>query len=108
MSQDIETLRMWIRFLTVFTMVAVTSFPVVYAFTPWRSRPLGRILMFLGISYAFAFNITTLFSFWRPKNLLWMFGLYTVMLLFIAFASILLTGWVWKLNRPFFRRRKGE
>jgi len=97
-THDIEVLRMWIRIVMIITSAAVTSFPVIYSFSPWRSRQLGRLLMLQAVSFAFAFNLTVLFSFWRPKDRLVIFWIDLTILTPIAISTSLLTWWVWKMN----------
>lgn len=105
MTHDLEVLRAWIRIVTVITALAVTSFPILYSFTPWRTRPVGRILMLQGISFAVAIDLSTIFSFWRPSNILVLFWANAFILTIIAISTSSLTWWVWKSNRPWRNRR---
>lgn len=98
MSTDIEVLRMWIRIVGVITAIATTSFPILYAFSPWRSRPIGRILMFQGVAFATAIDLSVIFSFWTPKPLLLVFWIDALVLTGVAASTSAMTWFVWKMN----------
>jgi len=104
MTHDIHVLEMWIRVVEIIAAVATTSFPVIYSLYPWRSRPIGRVLMGVGVTYAVTLDTTTFMSFWRPKNILLIFWVDAILLTAIAVSTSCLTYYVWKINRP--RRRK--
>lgn len=96
--RDIEVLRQWIRVVTLIAAIAATSFPAVYAFFPWRARPLGRVLMLQGVTLAAALNISLILSFVRPNNIMVLFWINAVILTGIAVSTSSLTYMVWKLN----------
>jgi uncharacterized membrane protein YfcA len=106
MTHDLEVLRQWIRIVQLITCVAVTSFPILYSFTPWRTRPVGKILMLQGIAFATAMDVSSIISYWRPTNIILVFWIYAFILTFVAVATSLLSVLVVRMNRPFFRRRR--
>lgn len=91
MTQDVEVLRMWIRIVLCIAALGSTSFPVLYAFSPWRSSPLGRLFMLQAVSFAAAMDLSLMFSFWRPTNLVVIFWIDALVLTAIAASTILLT-----------------
>lgn len=106
MTHDLEVLRAWIRIVLLITCVAVTSFPILYSFTPWKSRPVGRLLMFQGIAFAVAVDVSYAMAYWRPLDILVLFWINAIILTLISLATSLMSIWVVRMNRPFFRFRK--
>lgn len=104
MTRDVELLRLWLRIAVVVASIGATSFPLVYAFSPWRRSPLGRVMMLLGVSLAFAMDLTVLFMFWRPANILVMFWVNAIIISGIAVSTFSLTWLVWRMN--YSKRRK--
>lgn len=98
MNADIEVLRFWIRVVGIIAMLGSISFPVIYAFSPWKKTPLGKIMMLLGVTLAFALVMSMAFSFWRPTNILIVFWVNAAMLTAIAISTSSLSWQVWKLN----------
>lgn len=98
MTDDIEVLRAWIRFVVVYTAIGATSFPIIYSFSPWRSRPLGRVIMLLGISLAAAIDLTLLFSFWSTRSIYVTFWVNIFVLNAIFISTSLLSWMVWRIN----------
>jgi hypothetical protein len=98
MNHDLEVLIFWIRIVQVATAISVTSFPILYAFKPWRSTITGRLLMLQGVAFAMALDVTALFAYWRPSNLLVMLWIDAIILTFIAIATSSLTWWMWRTN----------
>jgi putative holin Dp-1 len=106
MTHDVEVLRLWIRVATVIAAIGATSFPIIYSFSSWRSRPLGRILMLQGVSLAAAMDLTVMFWIWRPTNILFVFWIYAAILTGIAVSTSSLTILVWNINHPRIRGPK--
>lgn len=90
MTHNIEVLRMWIRVVVLITAVCTTSLPILYAFFPWRSRPIGKVFMMMAISFALAMDLSAVFSYWKPTNanVLWIFWADVVVLTGIAMSSV--------------------
>lgn len=105
MSRDIQTLRQWLLFMMIITAICATALPAVYSFTGWRTYTVGRLFMLLSISYAFALDITVLFAFWRPTDILTIFWTDALVFTFIAGASLALVILVVKMN---YLKRKAD
>lgn len=98
MTEDIEVLTKIIQICLYVAAFFVTAFPVLYAFSPWYSTKLGRLLMLQAIAFASAVDLTALFQFWQPKSVLVYFWIETLTFIFIAIASGLLTWGLWRTN----------
>lgn len=99
MPEDIETLRLWIRIVLIITAICTTSVPVLYAFSPWRSRLFGRLFMLQAISFAVAMDLSVLLSFWQPKNILIIFWINAIILSGIAASTAALAVMMWVVPR---------
>lgn len=114
MTRDIETLTKLIQICLVIAAFCASSFPVLYAFFPWRSTMLGRLLMLQSISFAVALDLTLLFQFWFPKDILVIFWVNALVFLLIAVATAALTVMLWMTNHPkalnqrIYKRRKTD
>jgi hypothetical protein len=98
MTQDIEVLRAWIRVVILIAAIGSTSVPLVYSFSAWRERPIGRVMMLQAITFAAAIDMTALFSFWAPTNILVIFWVNVFVLSAIAISTSMLAYMVWSLN----------
>jgi hypothetical protein len=49
-----QTLLTWIRVVETIAAVCTTAVPVIYAFSAWNTRTLGRLFMWQAISFATA------------------------------------------------------
>jgi len=56
--------------------------------------------MMLGLSLALALDLTVLFTFWVPRDILLRFWINLVILSAIAWACLRVTWTVWRLNHP--------
>jgi len=92
MTHDIHTLIQILRAVLIVAAVSATSFPFVYSFFPWRRSLIGRVLMTYAISLAVALDVSCLFAYWRPKNILIQFWVDVICFTFIAIASALMTA----------------
>ena len=99
MTPDIEVLRAWIRVAVLIAAIGATSVPVVYVMTPWRSRPIGRVIMLQAVVLAAAIDLSAMFSFWAPTNILVIFWINAIILSAIAISTSSLAYMIWKLNR---------
>lgn len=100
MSENIEFLGMWILICTIVAAVGTTAVPVLYAFSPWRSRRLGQLFMLQAVAFAMAIDLTVLFEIWRPINILVLFWVNAVVFTFIASSTSALAIFMWRLNHP--------
>jgi branched-subunit amino acid ABC-type transport system permease component len=98
MPHDVQTLRQWLRIVMIITAFCSTALPLVYSLTGWRKFKTGRLFMLLSLSFATAIDVTVLFSFWRPKNVLVIFWVDALLFTFIAAASLSLIILVIKMN----------
>lgn len=103
MTHDIVVLTHVLQVCLVIAAMFTTSFPVVYAFFPWRSTRLGKILMGQGVSFALTLDLTVLFQFWEPSNILVLFWVEAFGFALIAVSTGALT---WMMLRVNSRRRK--
>jgi hypothetical protein len=103
MTHDIAVLQEWMLVVIVIAALGSTAVPVLYFFTGWRKRLLGRLFMFQSLAFAMAMDLTLLFQFWKPTNILLIFWISVVVLTLIAASTIALAIMVWNLN---WRNRK--
>lgn len=106
MGHDIELLRFWIRVVCVICSVTTTAVPILYAFSPWRSRVFGRLFMLNAFSLAIAMDIFTLFAFWQPQNILVGFWVRIILLTGIALSTLLMS--ILMVVVPLRSRKKAE
>lgn len=101
MTRDIHTLILWIRIVAIVASTCSTFLPVTYAVLfPWRSRLVGRLIMFLTVTLAVTIDLSTLFSFWKPKDILWVFWIDAIVLTAIAASTLLLAIFMIRLRFP--------
>jgi hypothetical protein len=106
--EDVETLRFWIRVMCVVASIGTTAVPILYAFSPWRTRLFGRLFMLQALSFAAAIDLTTLFAFWQPKNILVVFWIDVIVLTAIAVSTSLLTLMMWLVPRREKRKQRNH
>jgi hypothetical protein len=97
---DFHTLILWIRIFTIWAALCATCVPVLYAFYPWYSRPIGRGFMFQAVSFALALDVTVVFSLWPPANIYVIFYIDLFVLTLIGLSTSLLAFYMWRMNRP--------
>lgn len=98
MTRDIETLTQIIKWSLFVAAFFTTAFPVLYAFAPWWSTTLGRLLMFMTVSFAIVLDMTVLFQFWQPKDILTYFWIELVCFVLIAISTGALTFMMVRMN----------
>lgn len=99
MTQDIETLRAWIRVVQFIACICATAFPIFYAFSRWYASWLGRLLMLQGVALAAALDASLIFQFMRDNpNVMLRFVVYALVLTLIAIATAALTFMVVRMN----------
>lgn len=106
MTRDIETLTQIIKWALYVTAFFTTAFPVLYAFSPWWSSTLGRLLMFMTVSFAMIVDVTVLFQFWQPTDILIIFWVQVVCFALVAISTALLTILMVRMN--YYRRKKAR
>lgn len=100
MNGDIEVLRAWIRVVLIIAAICTTAVPIIYSFSPWRSRPFGRLFMMQAISFAVAMDLSALFSVWHPVNILILFWVDALILTLIAASTSAMAGMMWRMSHP--------
>jgi hypothetical protein len=108
MTEDIEVLMFWIKVAVVVASIGTTAVPVLYAFSPWRTYLFGRLFMLQALSFAAAMDLTTLFTFWQPKNILVVFWIDVIVLTAIAISTSLLVIMMWLVPRREERKAKND
>lgn len=113
MTHDVELLTKWVHTCLAVAAFCSTSFPVLYAFSPWYSTLLGRFLMLQAVSFALAIDMTLLFQFWVPSDILVLFWINAIVFTLIAGATFGLTVMLWRTNHVKndlrgFKRRKTD
>lgn len=93
----LHVLTIWIRVVLIISAICTTSVPVMYAFFPWRSRPVGRILMAKGISFAAAMDLSALFSVWKPQSIFFLFLVDAIVLTMIAISTLCMSLYMGKI-----------
>lgn len=106
MTRDIETLKFWLRIVCVIAAIGTSAVPILYAFSPWRTRLFGKIFMLQALSFAACIDLITLFAFWTPKDILIVFWVYVIVLSAVAVSSLMLAALM--AMAPRLERRKGE
>ena len=98
MTRDIDVLTAWIKGCLYTAAFFTTSFPVLYLFSPWYSTKLGRLLMLQAVAFALIVDVTVLFLFWSPSDILVTFWIEAFCFSFVAVATGLLTVMLWRTN----------
>lgn len=99
MTHNIHVLTEWIRIVAIVTAVCTTSVPVLYSRFPWRTRRIGQMFMLQAIAFAAAMDMTVLFSYWHPKDILIIFWVDAVVLSAIAVSSAAFAILIWRYIR---------
>lgn len=99
-TSDMELPVLLGRILLIIAFFTVTSFPVLYAFSPWYKRPLGRAVMMQAMTLALAIWLKFFLTFFLvngPRTfLLWT---NVVVLALIITATSSLTYQLWVIRR---------
>lgn len=99
MTRDINILRTWILVVAFIAALGTNLVPIVYFFTPWRQRMLGRLFMFQAVTFAVTLNMSLVFSFWKPKDILILFWIDAIVLTAVAISTSALAWMIWQLKR---------
>lgn len=109
MTRDIDTLVRYLLVVVIIAAISSTAVPILYATGPWRAKVLGRLFMLQAVSFALALDMTVLFQFWQPKDILWLFWIQTVVFTLIAISTSALAWLSWRVNhRPKGKRRRSR
>lgn len=106
MTHDIHTLLHWLRVVLIVAAICATLFPILYLFSHWWSTMLGRLLMLQGVAFALALDVTCLFTYWRPTDILVEFWIDVIVFTLIAVATASLTVMMIRANYKKLRRKK--
>ncbi len=104
MTRDLNALRTWILIVLTIAALCTTAVPIIYSFSPWRKKLLGRLFMLQAVSFAFATDMSVLFAFWGPRDILIRFWINALMLTMIAISTSALAWLILRMNFP--RQRK--
>lgn len=96
---DIDVLRTWVRVVLIVAGVCSTTLPVLYSFSPWRQRALGRLFMSLAISFAAVIDLWATLQLWK-LSLLMHYYFDVVVLTAVAISTVRLTYYMWRVNWP--------
>jgi hypothetical protein len=105
MTHDMNVLRTWILICVVLAAMGATAVPIIYSFSPWRSRRLGQIFMLKAVSFAAALDMTVVFAFWTPHNILIEFWVEAIVFSAIAVSTSAQAFLIWQLRRKNARER---
>lgn len=108
MTHDARVLMDWIKVVTIVAAVCTTSVPVIYSFSPWYRSMLGRLFMMKALSFALAMDLSVVFMFWKPSNILILFWIDAIVLTIIAGSTAALAVLIWKMNHPKEKRDSRE
>lgn len=97
MTDDIKVLTMWIFICVVIASIGTTAVPILYAFFPWRLRPIGKLFMLQSISFALAIDLTALFLVWPLDNVQVLFWINALVFTFIAATTASMATWLLRM-----------
>ena len=97
MTRDINTLKQWLIAALWVASFFATAAPTLYAFTPWRSRPVGRVVMMMALCLAGALDASLLFYYWKP-DILVIFWFDAALFTVIGATAATFTVMIWRMN----------
>lgn len=100
MTSNIEVLRTWFFVVFIIAVIGTNAVPIIYSFSPWRSRLIGRLFMVQAVAFAAAIDISLMVRFLRPSSVLALFWIQTLVFTAIAGATFTLAWGIWSLNHP--------
>lgn len=107
MTNDVKVLTVWILICAFIAALGTTAVPILYAFYPWRLRPIGRLFMLQSISFALAMDLTVAFAIWTPKNILVLFWINAFVFTFIAGTTTTMAVWL-AMMMGLYSKKKGN
>lgn len=106
-TRDMELAVIIGRLVLMLAVVTTTSFPVLYAFSPWYNSSLGRAIMMQAATLALAIWLKFVLTFFLadgPRGfLLWT---NVTVLVLITVSTSALTYLLWKIRRDAKREQK--
>jgi hypothetical protein len=105
--RDMELAVIIGRLLLILAAITVTSFPVLYAFSPWYSRPLGWAVMLQAVTLMLAIWLKFTLTFFLadgPRGFLLWTNVFVLSL--IAIATSTLTYLLWGIRREAKKKEK--
>lgn len=105
MTHNSEILREWIFAALCMAALGSTLVPILYSFSPWRSRVLGKLFMLQAVFFAVSLDFTVIFSFWTPANILVDFWVEFITFTGIAISTFALTIKIWLLNHYTYKKK---
>jgi hypothetical protein len=103
MTRDADVLRAWLLVVVVIAAMGATAVPIIYSFLPWTRHRIGPPFMLQAVSLAGALDMTVLFAFWRPDDILVLFWVQVLVFTAIAVSTSTL---VWVTIRMRYPNRK--
>ena len=100
MTRDIEVLRAWLLVVVIVAAVGATAVPILYSFLPWRKHRIGPPFMLQAVAFAGALDLSVLFAFWRPKDVLIIFWVQALVFTAIAISTTTLVWVTIRLRYP--------
>jgi hypothetical protein len=97
-THDIEVLTRILKGCLFVAAFLATAFPVLYMFSPWWSTWLGKLLMLHAFALALALDVTAIFTFWQPSDILVYFWVEVFVFGLIALANGLMCWMLWRTN----------
>lgn len=98
MTRDIDTLRTWLQWVLGVAAFFTTAFPVLWLFSRWTDSLMGKLLMFWTASFALVLDVSFLFQFWEPHDILVLFWTEALMFTLIAASSAAMTCRLYWVN----------
>lgn len=105
--RNTDVLRAGLVAIAVLTAICVNAVPIIYAFSPWRTRLLGRLFMYQAMAFAFAIDVSVLFILIRPSIVI-RYWISAFEMTLIAGTSFSLAQRIWRMQHPKIKqKRKG-
>jgi hypothetical protein len=98
MTRDIVILEHILKLFLDISAFFTTLFVVMYWFSPWFKSHLGRAIMLQAISLALALDMTVLFQYWQPEDILVSFWIQVLIFGLISVGAIYKCVVLWQAN----------
>ena len=96
-TRDMELAVILGRLLLIVALFTTSSFPVLYAFSPWYKKPLGRSVMLLGMTIVLAIGLKFVLTFFLtngPRDFLLWTNVAVLSLIIVASSSLTYQLWI--------------
>jgi hypothetical protein len=104
MTRDVNVLVTWLLIVVFTAAIGATSVPIIYSFLPWRKHLIGRMFMLQAVVLAAAIDMTIVFYFLKPKDVLIIFWVQALVYTGIAVSTITLAWATFRTRYPPKRR----